>query len=544
MNTATNKLIMIIAADDQISKQMDQIAKNAEDKMGRVAKAGTGAASMMSRAFHGLVGVVTNIFHRMLQIGLAVFAALTAAATAFYAKSIRNALELQGSYVALAMVGKSLGIPGGALEAKVQEIRKVGIEWGAATQGLTYWLQAGLPISQVTAMARAAQDTAKAFSEISSVTFTEFINAIQSGWTQTLRKYGMYMPMEQVVRQYAPVGYKEANVNTLPQQIKQQAILNMLMEKTGLFINAYVTSQTLAVGLLKSMPRYVYELMTAVGVGALGPLHKVLVWATDFVKKLTEAAEQGRGLARPLLVAVSIIQAMTQSLGTGTAYAATLNIELDKVFNAKKAGEWAETIQNMISGFQFLVGLVEMLKTGVAGLFALIAWSWSFNLKMLGLKQASETMKNFADAMNDAAKESAVKANAAFAAATQSALKGPGVGAAAAKTFEELAKDIGGNFKAMMEALGLSKDATNANTAAINAAAEKDKTFGGGERFARYSQALGYRMARQGFAPIQVTVNGSAAYQQGAKDGIGALADALSQQLAGQFPTGLAGSGA
>ena len=541
MNSATNKLLTIIAADDQMSKQMDQIAANAEDKLGRVTKAGWAMRSTLGSAFAGLKNIAINAFQTIAHYAKWAFLAALAAAEEFYRRSIKYALELQGSYVALAMVGKSLGIPGAALEAKVQEIRKIGIEWGAATSSLTYWLQAGLPLDKVTAMARAAQDTAKAFGAISTETFAEFIQAIQSGEMERVRKYGMFRPVEQVMRQYAPPQYAKTNVINMPMEIKQQAIMNYLLEKAAIFSGAYVTSQTLAVGLLKSMPRYVYELMTAVGAAALGPLHKVLEWATEFVKKLTEAAQEGRGLARPLLVAVSIVQAIAQSMGTGAAYAAVLNWELDTAFNAERAGTWAESIQKALSSLYALKMVLQAIEYALLGIAQVVMLITS----PLGIW--SPTFRNMFKTLNDMRKELGKSLKEQFGstgAAAQAALKGPGVGAAAAKTFEELAKDIGGNFAKMMEALGLNTDGTLKNTTALNAATEKDKTFGGGERFARYGQALGYRMRKQGFAPIQVNVNGSASYRAGAADMARGLGDALGQQLAGQFPTGLAGSGA
>jgi len=542
MNTATNKLITIIAADDQISKQMAQIAANAENKLGKVTAAGQRSTSILSSLFGALGRLVAVVFHYIATAAVVAFAAATAAAEEFFRRSIKHALELQGSYVALAMVGKSLGIPGAKLERMVQETRKLGIEWGGAVKTLTMWLTAGLPVDKFQALARSAQDLAKATGLISTEVFRDLVEAIQAGDTMRLHKYGMIAPISQVIRQYAPVEYQKTSIQDLPEQVRAGAMLAYVLKSLEPYAGAYETSLGRAVGLWASMTRHVQELQEFFGLLGLEALLDMLKWGEKFVVKLKEMTEVGRGIAAPMIFVSSIIRALVGGFGNAEQAAKRLSNWMDKTFSAENAAKVTKWIMYAVAGFHLMLAVVKSI--GAALLFlaqsALLAnpLAWA----TLGPKRLLQLVKDLHEAQKDMAAGTFGEFGKAKEAFDRAGTIGKDV------KWENAAEVARRAMEDLKKAMGYSTDATNGNTAAQNAAADalkkQDKTFGGGERFARYSQALGYRMARQGFAPIQVTVNGSAAYQQGAKDGIGALADALSQQLAGQFPTGLAGSGA
>jgi len=297
-----------------------------------------------------------------------------------------------------------------------------------------------------------------------------------------------------------------------------------------------------AVGFWASMTRHVQELQEFFGLLGLEALLDMLKWGEKFVVKLKEMTEVGRGIAAPMIFVSSIIRALVGGFGNAEQAAKRLSNWMDKTFSAENAAKVTKWIMYAVAGFHLMLAVVKSI--GAALLFlaqsALLAnpLAWA----TLGPKRLLQLVKDLHEAQKDMAAGTFGEFGKAKEAFDRAGTIGKDV------KWENAAEVARRAMEDLKKAMGYSTDATNGNTAAQNAAADalkkQDKTFGGGERFARYSQALGYRMARQGFAPIQVTVNGSAAYQQGAKDGIGALADALSQQLAGQFPTGLAGSGA
>jgi hypothetical protein len=534
MNTATNKLITIIAADDQMTKAMDAIAAVAQNKLGQVGGAGIGATSLLSFAFRAVAKVAGVVFHYIATAAAVAFAAATAASEEWFRRSIKGALELQGSYVALAMVGKSLGIPGSALEAKVQELRKIGIEWGAATTSLTFWLQAGLPLDKISGMARAAQDTAKAFGKISSDVFQEFVEAIQAGQLERLRGYGLYAPLEQTIKQYAPAQYKNTNPIDLPQQVRQQALMAYLMDKTQIFTGAYETTLERAAGLWASMVRHVQEVEKFFGILGLGALFDMLVWATKFVEKIKEMTKEGHGLAAPMIFVSSIIRAFVGGFGNAEQAAMKVSIWMDKTFSAENAGKAATLIMKAVAGFYLMLSILKSIAIVVLEI-AQARMLDPFAIALLGPKRWWQTLKDIeklqwklfksgggdignAQANWDKANAVGKKAKGEYGDATE----------AARKAMAELIK-----------VMGYQTNSINNNTAALNAANEKVKQFGGGERFQRYGSMLS-----QPHGAINVHVHGSASYQQGAMDMGSALGDAMSKRLAGAMGPGLSGAGA
>ena len=542
MNTATNKLLTIIAADDQISKQMDQIAANAENKLGGIGDSAIGLGALLGSTFGGAGAVIGAVLGGLLTLAKRIFNAIaqaarwaalaaTAAFEEFVRRSTHNALILQGSYIGLAAVARSLGIPGSELEKNIQATRKLGIEWGGAVQSLTYWLQIGLPLDRFQAAARAAQDVAKAFPHLGTSTevFRDFINAMQSGWTENLRKYGLYMPMEQLVRQYAPAPWKGANVNEVPQQIKQLTILNMLMEKAGLFAGGYENAIKRAVGALSSLARYWDEIKNTVGVYILEPLYRIIRIVTDFVEALIAANEQGRGLASIFRWIGAVVRTLFSDISNGKTIMETLQRATEAVFNPG-------TLQTFIKDMVVLKIIWKEIKFGIMEVmlyFRQLMLGWKQIRYGLSSDEAKKALKEV-----DEAKKAIDRAELELGAAKREYKIAP----------ERALKHWMDSLEEAKKALDTFRDgakgAAKSTEETSKAMSDMGKTFGGGERFARYSQALGYRMTRQGFAPIQVTVNGSPSYVQGAKDMAGTLGDALSQQLADQFPTGLAGSGA
>jgi len=557
MNTATNKLTTIIAADDQISKQMDQIAANAEDKLGHLAKSGQGSLSLLSSAFGslGIVGqlalrvlssafsalgrIIGEVFQRIAMAATVAFAAATAAAEEFFRRSIKHALELQGSYVALAMTGKSLGIPGSKLEATVQELRKIGIEWGAATLGLTKWLQAGLPLDKVSAMARAAQNTAKFFGKISSDVFTEFLEAIQAGDTMTLHKYGMVAPISQVISKYAPPQYRNMPIEKLPEQVRFAAMLAYIMDKTAMMAGAYETSLGRAVGLWATMVRHVQEVELFFGILGLGALLKVIQWASDFIVKLKEMTEAGHGIAAPMIMVSAIITALVGKFGNAEQAAKKVSDWMDKAFSASKAATFTRYIMYAVGAFHILLGVLMMIEqhllTAAGAVMLLMA---PLLLPKMGLKAflaVFDDLRKTHDKLIPAISKQFTLGRAAFEGAGTAGEKAKAAYGTAEGAAMQAMRDL---KKVMDDAKGATQDNTEAQNAATSAAKEV-KPFGGGERFQRYSG-----MFAQRHAPITVNVHGSAAYGNGAADMASALGDAMSRRLAGAMGTGLSGAGA
>ena len=537
MNTATNKLTTIIAADDQISKQMDQIAAHAENKLAGITKAGQRSSSMLSKAFGVLGQAVGAIFRAIATAAAVAFAAATAAAEEFFRRSLKQAMEIQGSYVALAMVGKSLGIPGSNLEKIVQETRKIGIEWGAAVQTLTQWLTAGLPIDKFQTLARSAQDLAKASGLISSEVFQDLVEAIQSGETMSLHKYGMVAPITQVLQRHAPKEYQNTPIQDLPEQVRFAAMLAYILKSLEPYAGAYETTLGRAVGLWASMDRHVKELMKFFGILGLGALLDMLQWATKFVEKLKEMTKEGHGIAAPMIFVSSIIRTLVGGFGNAEQAAKKLSDWMDKTISAENAGKAAKWIMYAVAGFHLMLAILKSVGAALLFIAQVAIATNPFAWITLGAGGMKQLIKDLNKAQQDMAKGTFGE----FGKAKDAFNKAGTVGEKVKDQYGNATEAARKAMEELIKVMGYSVGVTGANTAALNAATQKDKPFGGGERFQRYSGMLGQRHG--GGAPISVHVHGSASYGAGAADMAGALGDAMSRRLAGAMGPGLSGAG-
>ncbi|MFZ6655666.1 hypothetical protein [Undibacterium sp. TJN19] len=218
--------------------------------------------------------------------------------TAFTALAIAYGIKESADYAArtevlgttLGVVGKNAGYSASQLSGYEKEVKGLGITTQATRQSLTQMIQVGLEIgptaaeqvSQVSKLARAAQDLAVVTGENSSATLSRLITNIQQMDTEGLRYMGLTVNIQQAQDKFALSLGKTSE--QLTQQQKIQAVANAALSQAANLTGAYEASMQNVGKQIQSIKRYQEELANAIGEKLLPAYFELVKAATDFLK--------------------------------------------------------------------------------------------------------------------------------------------------------------------------------------------------------------------------------------------------------------------
>lgn len=205
----------------------------------------------------------------------------------------------------LGVVAKTAGYSTEQMAGYEAEVKKLGITTQGTREALTQMIQAGLEIgpaaegqvSQVSKLARAAQDLAVVTGESSSQTLSRLITNIAQMDTEGLRYMGLTVNVQQAQERFALSIGKTSD--QLTQQQKTQAVTNAALEQASTLSGAYEASMQNVGKQLSSLSRYQEELANSVGEKLLPAYFELVKVATEFLKvaeqTVKESDKSGQG---------------------------------------------------------------------------------------------------------------------------------------------------------------------------------------------------------------------------------------------------------
>lgn len=173
--------------------------------------------------------------------------------------------------VTLGIVANNAGYSKEEIDGFETTVKKLGITTTAARDSLTRMIQAGIPLgstvegvaSNVSRLARAAQDLAVVTGENSSNTFQRLITNIQQMDTMGLRFMGITVSIQGAQQTFAASLGK--TTDQLTQQQKVMATTNAVLREAAKLTGAYEASMETVGKKLTSMARFTEELSKAIG---------------------------------------------------------------------------------------------------------------------------------------------------------------------------------------------------------------------------------------------------------------------------------------
>jgi hypothetical protein len=251
-------------------------------------------------AADGISGVIGGIVSKVTGL----IALGGAAALAFGTKSFLEAARVDELIAVNTVLAKNAGIAADAVQREADEVRHMGIEYGASQEVIAKFIQNHLDLAQASDLARVAQDAAVIGAMNSTEATEALIHGISTLQTDVLRNVGITFSAEEAYKAYAKQIGK--TVSSLTQAEKQQAFLNMTLLKGVAIAGAYEAAMKEPGKVLRSMPRYINDIFVAVG-RSLKPAFGEAVFAVaEFVKGLGQALDKG-GALEPVMARVGAV---------------------------------------------------------------------------------------------------------------------------------------------------------------------------------------------------------------------------------------------
>ncbi len=228
--------------------------------------------------------------------------ALSAGLGGFLIKSTLTAGRTDELGLVLDIVGRNAGYAKKEVEGYVEAVKKQGITTQEARQAVTRMIQVQLDLGKAAQLARAMQDAAVIAGTNSSQAFQSAIHAIITQQPEIMRMYGINISMQEAM---AAAGGK--NARSMTAQAKQQAMLNLILEKAKTISGAYEASMNSATKQLRSLTRYIEETMNIIGERFLPLLKLVQETLTDIFAGFTKAGKPIQDFVSYLIGFISIV---------------------------------------------------------------------------------------------------------------------------------------------------------------------------------------------------------------------------------------------
>jgi hypothetical protein len=296
------------SVDDQTIQFFDRFDKNltriadAAEKTFKTVDSGSKRSGV---ALGALAGVAAGVTGALVNMGLQAANALKS----FVGQAVGLRARVDTLGVTLNLVGQKAGYTAEQIEATEEELKGLGITTQAARQSLLLMTRANIDWSQAAILARIAQDAAVVAGLNSSQAFERLIRGIQKGEPELLDELGLTINRTRAYEDLAKTLDKSSK--ELTQAERSQAILNQIIQQSGVVAGSYEASLGTVGKQVTSLPRYIEELQLAIG-GIFQPayqaqvefytesLKKIHTWFQENQEQVTEFAEDLGVLAQKL----------------------------------------------------------------------------------------------------------------------------------------------------------------------------------------------------------------------------------------------------
>jgi len=254
------------------------------------------------------------------------------------------------------LVGQRAGFSSEQIDEYTQSVIKAGIRTDIAQNLIAQMARQQLDLSQASKLARVAQDAAVLSMSNSSETLARIQYGIQTYQTEVLRTAGLNINMQGSFKMLA----KELGKSTaaLTESEKQQAALNAVLAEGAKIAGTYELAMTSPSKALRSLPRYFFEIKSAIGAPFQDAFGTAIQTVTKLTKALLAAVQEG-GALYPLLVKLGAVASLIAD-----GFAALV----DKVLPAVTSitGEVEGGITGLISkAFNWGANIVIQLSEGI-----------------------------------------------------------------------------------------------------------------------------------------------------------------------------------
>ena len=225
--------------------------------------------------------------------GAALIAAGTAV-TAFVGQSIMAAARVDELAIINQVLAKNAGLSGKAVIDAAAAVRSMGIESAISQQVVAQFVRSNLDLTKASELARVAQDAATISGLNSTDALNQMITGIITLQPEMLRAAGITVLFAQAEKDYAEALGKKVTELTVAE--KQQAALNATLEAGVSVAGAYEAAMGTASKQIRSWPRYLNDLMVAVGKPFQESFNQATVAVSSFLKNLVPLFEKLRGM--------------------------------------------------------------------------------------------------------------------------------------------------------------------------------------------------------------------------------------------------------
>jgi len=287
----------------------------------------------------------------------------------------------------LGVVVENLGRISDISQEELTSVEESIISLGITTQGartiMSRFMGAQLDLADASKIARVAQDLAVIGMEDSSVAAQNLTYALVAMQPRLLRRYGIYVNLNNIYEKTAKALGKEAQ--ELTDTEKRQGFLNALLEQGGKFAGTYEAAMGTAGKQLRSFHRYIETLSDEIGQYFLPLLLRLVEGATALMKALIN-------LPAPIKQIIAAVMGLVTTFAALLAGSAGLIILIPKIIALGSA------ILTLATGpIGILIIAVMAIGTAIAALH--IAWTNNWGGIQDKVRAAVDFMRPLFDAI-------------------------------------------------------------------------------------------------------------------------------------------------
>jgi phage-related protein len=328
-------------------------------------KAGNDAGRTMGQRISAGIGRATGSIGKGLATTLGT---ATLAATAFAAKSIKVAANVDKMRTALSAVAHANGLSTAAVQGTVEALRKQGLTVEAATSVTTDFVKEHLGLANAVKLSTVAQNASVISGKSVSDVMELITRSVSTGNTRILRQAGLVVNTKDAFKTYAESIGTTASKLTGAQ--RSQAIMNAVMESGQHIAGAWAATLNDPARVLASFPRLAHDIQVSLGEQLLKSFGPLIVSIGKMARGLKDALAPGGALA-PVLKAVGdaaakILAPFTQVINLSAKWIATLKPgQLNGMSDA--IGKFAPEIASIGAALSAFAGGQFLTKIPVVG---------------------------------------------------------------------------------------------------------------------------------------------------------------------------------
>jgi phage-related protein len=366
-----NGLTAASGATSQASSSINQIGATA------------GQTGNIFSGLAGMLGMTTGGF--LTQIGVLAIAkqawdTVTGAVGDFISymftaedSAVKVASRITELNIAAQAMGQQIGMDGNAINALVKQLTDMEISQTDANKVVAEFARYGLNMSDVLKLATVAENASVIAGKSATETFTDFASAIEMLRIRSLKTNGIIFDANDAYQIYADTLGKD--VDALTETEKQQAFLNMTIEKGANLVGLHAIAMTTAAEQMDHLKGKVLpDLANAMGAPFQGAFFNIVKGLNDVLGAFTKMISEG-GVLYPILVEIgAVFKVLTEPLlGFGRALndlsESGLSGFADSVVNTIDAAvDWGF---NLVSNFAS--GMINAASTVLVGAINFIA---------------------------------------------------------------------------------------------------------------------------------------------------------------------------